>query len=281
MNGIFVNPYEKNIDIEEIRRAGQIGDSAKLEKASKSFEAVMLSTMLEEMRKTIPKMDLDESNPGMDLYQAMLYQMIAEKWAGSSDLGIADLVEKQNGKSNDEAKLSVASLTSETGGSPNIERLKDLSERYHKSNPGAASATSLASNGVYQAPAKEEELKDLPERVDKRFMTNKEYMHSVFVDLTAGIWVNKLPEPPEFHNAPSDLAEQMDSISAENPMTAAGDFEFNGFDEYEKYSKVPGIFSKDEEKFSLKSLFKGQDKDNEIFGEAQKYSKVPGIWSDK
>ena len=74
----------------------------RLKKACQDFEAILITNMLQEMRKTIPKTGFLESGHGNDIYRSMMDQKIADKIASDKGLGIGAILYKQLQKYCDE-----------------------------------------------------------------------------------------------------------------------------------------------------------------------------------
>lgn len=70
-------------------------DERRLKKACKDFEAIFITNMLKEMRKSIPKSDLLDSSHASEIYRSMMDQKIAEKIAHGKGLGLGEILSKQ------------------------------------------------------------------------------------------------------------------------------------------------------------------------------------------
>lgn len=66
-------------------------EQEKLKEACQGFEAIFLSTMMKSMRQTLPGDSLFGESQGLDIYQSMYDQHLADKLAASGrGPGIAD-----------------------------------------------------------------------------------------------------------------------------------------------------------------------------------------------
>ena len=74
------------------------GEEAKLKKACKDFEALMLKQMLEVMRKSVPKDGLFSGGYAEEVFQSMQDDKLAEHLAQSGGLGFADSLYAQLSK---------------------------------------------------------------------------------------------------------------------------------------------------------------------------------------
>jgi len=67
----------------------------RLKDACKDFEAMFLSTVLKQMRKTVEKSELFGSDPAEDTFQEMMDIEIGKSAAKTSSMGIADMLYRQ------------------------------------------------------------------------------------------------------------------------------------------------------------------------------------------
>ena len=70
-------------------------DSAKLKKACRDFEAILLEFMLQKMRESVPKSDLTEQSRGEEIYRSMLDEEISRQIADTRGVGLSDLLYRQ------------------------------------------------------------------------------------------------------------------------------------------------------------------------------------------
>ncbi len=71
-------------------------DEKKLKEACQGFEAIFLSSMLKSMRQTLPGDGLLGESQGLDIYESMYDQHLADKLAASGrGVGIADFFYNQ------------------------------------------------------------------------------------------------------------------------------------------------------------------------------------------
>lgn len=67
----------------------------RLKEACKDFEALFLSIVLKQMRKTVPKSELFGSDPAEETFQEMMDDEIGKAAAKTSSIGIADMLYRQ------------------------------------------------------------------------------------------------------------------------------------------------------------------------------------------
>jgi flagellar protein FlgJ len=67
----------------------------RLKDACKDFEALFLSTILKQMRKTVEKSELFGSDPAEDTFQEMMDVEVGKSAAKTSSMGIADMLYRQ------------------------------------------------------------------------------------------------------------------------------------------------------------------------------------------
>ena len=81
-----------------LKKMGQTADTAneaKLKKACKDFEAIILQQLLSAMRKSVPKGGLLESGFSQDMYQSMYDENLAQEMANGKGIGLADTLFRQ------------------------------------------------------------------------------------------------------------------------------------------------------------------------------------------
>lgn len=83
-------PASKLTEGQQINR-----DDAKLRKACREFEALLVSQMLTKMRNSVPKTDLFGSQEKEAIFRDMLDQEIAKEISATDSMGIADLLYRQ------------------------------------------------------------------------------------------------------------------------------------------------------------------------------------------
>lgn len=66
-----------------------------IKKAAQAFEAYFISSLLKEMRKTVPQESFLGSGPGKEIYDALLDESLAEKMAERGGIGLAKLLVKK------------------------------------------------------------------------------------------------------------------------------------------------------------------------------------------
>ena len=70
-------------------------DAAREKMALQEMERFFAYTLLQEMRKTIPDDGLFEQTPAMRMYEELMDDVLAEQWAESGQLGLAQMLEEQ------------------------------------------------------------------------------------------------------------------------------------------------------------------------------------------
>lgn len=64
----------------------------KIVQAAEGMETMFLDYMMKVMRQTVPKNDMDLSNPATEIYQGMLDSEYAEKAAHAGGVGLSDTI---------------------------------------------------------------------------------------------------------------------------------------------------------------------------------------------
>lgn len=77
-----------------LKKAYNEKDEKQLKKVCKDFEQIFTGIMYKEMRATVPKSDLEESDFAKDTFQDMFDQKICEEAAKGQGLGLADMLYK-------------------------------------------------------------------------------------------------------------------------------------------------------------------------------------------
>ena len=85
----------KSIYLKNMTQAADKADEARLEKACKDFEAIILNQMLSAMRKTVPEGGLFEKSFGEKIYQTMLDEELSKKIAHGKGMGLGELLFQQ------------------------------------------------------------------------------------------------------------------------------------------------------------------------------------------
>ena len=70
-------------------------EDERLKKACSDFEAIFIRQMLESMRKTVQKTEMNGGGQAEELYEDMLYDKYAETMAKTARLGVAELMYRQ------------------------------------------------------------------------------------------------------------------------------------------------------------------------------------------
>ena len=80
-----------------LRLQGKAGDSAKIDKAARDFESILLGEWLEKAEKSfasVPGQADENSDPGHDQFQSLGCQFLAEGLSKSGGIGIAAIISK-------------------------------------------------------------------------------------------------------------------------------------------------------------------------------------------
>ncbi|MEZ0151372.1 MAG: flagellar assembly peptidoglycan hydrolase FlgJ [Candidatus Reddybacter sp.] len=91
--------YHSFAGFEQMRAQARGGDSEALSGAAKQFESVFVQMMLKAMRDTVPEGGLFESEQS-DFYEGMFDQQISLNIANGKGIGLAEVIERQLGRSN-------------------------------------------------------------------------------------------------------------------------------------------------------------------------------------
>ena len=70
-------------------------DEARLEKACKDFEAIILNQMLSAMRKAVPEGGLFEKSYGEKIYQSMMDEELSKNIAHGKGMGLGEMLFRQ------------------------------------------------------------------------------------------------------------------------------------------------------------------------------------------
>ena len=73
-------------------------EAAGLRKSCQDFEAIMLKTMLKEMRSTVPKDGLLDEGSDREMFQDLMDQEVAVQMSRNQGIGIAESLYKQLSK---------------------------------------------------------------------------------------------------------------------------------------------------------------------------------------
>lgn len=83
--------------IQQLNSTKASPDDAKIEKGAKQFEAMLLSSWLQQAEQsfaTVPGADEDEDSPGKDQMMSLGVQSLADSLAASGGIGIAKMIAK-------------------------------------------------------------------------------------------------------------------------------------------------------------------------------------------
>ena len=70
-------------------------DEARLEKACKDFEAIILNQILSAMRKAVPEGGLFEKSYGEKIYQSMMDEELSKNIAHGKGMGLGEMLFRQ------------------------------------------------------------------------------------------------------------------------------------------------------------------------------------------
>lgn len=79
----------------KLQHAMETKDDTELKKVSKDLEALFVNEMFKEMRKTITRSNLVESDTGRNIYESMLDEKLSEEISKGNGIGLADAIYKQ------------------------------------------------------------------------------------------------------------------------------------------------------------------------------------------
>ena len=85
----------KSIYLKNMTQAADKADEARLEKACKDFEAIILNQMLSAMRKTVPEGGLFEKSFSENIYQSMMDEELSKKIAHGKGMGLGEMLFRQ------------------------------------------------------------------------------------------------------------------------------------------------------------------------------------------
>jgi Rod binding domain-containing protein len=80
-----------------LRLQAKAGESAKIDKAARDFESILLGEWLEKAEKsfaTVPGQEDENSDPGHDQFQSIGCQFLAEGLSKAGGIGIAAIISK-------------------------------------------------------------------------------------------------------------------------------------------------------------------------------------------
>ncbi|RMD86661.1 MAG: flagellar biosynthesis protein FlgJ [Candidatus Dadabacteria bacterium] len=91
IEGLTPNPISKDVAAAPSKAA----EEAKLKKACQQFEALFLSQMMAQMRKSIPKGGLFGGGQEQEMFMGMLDEERAKAWAQDGGVGLANMLFQQ------------------------------------------------------------------------------------------------------------------------------------------------------------------------------------------
>ena len=84
-----------SIQLKNMTPATDKADEARLEKACKDFEAIILNQMLSAMRKAVPEGGLFEKSYGEKIYQSMMDEELSKNIAHGKGMGLGEMLFRQ------------------------------------------------------------------------------------------------------------------------------------------------------------------------------------------
>jgi len=92
-----IQPYiESCKKIKPFTPTGHSSENAKLKQACADFEAILLDSMFQSMRKTLSGDDIFGKSLGRDIYESMYYTQISNELASEGNgLGLGDILYQQ------------------------------------------------------------------------------------------------------------------------------------------------------------------------------------------
>ena len=115
-------------------------------KTAEQFESYFLQQMMKEMRATVEKSDLVESN-AMDTYQDMMDKEVAQQMVRRGGIGLANMLEKQMLQQQSAAVSTQDALKLHPGNTTEALPLKPAAPALPVSQPDAAPALPLQRDG--------------------------------------------------------------------------------------------------------------------------------------
>jgi Rod binding domain-containing protein len=91
------DPLGAAASLERLRAKAGLADAPAAAKAAKDFEAVLLHRLLEVMRRTIQKADVDESGAGEQV-ESLFWYYLAQDMADKGGLGLAKELARRMGE---------------------------------------------------------------------------------------------------------------------------------------------------------------------------------------
>jgi Rod binding domain-containing protein len=114
---VSIQQAQESQMLQQVNSAKAANDSAKIEKGAKQFEAMLLSSWLQQAEKsfaTVPGADDDDEDAaGRDQMMSMGVQSLAESMVASGGIGIAKMIAKAM-----EATANKAEISAQTDAGP-------------------------------------------------------------------------------------------------------------------------------------------------------------------
>ncbi|MCR4436419.1 MAG: rod-binding protein [Clostridiales bacterium] len=89
-NKITDDSFEKRL-----KSALDTQNEKELKNACQEFEGMLLNMMYKQMKATVPKWDVVEEDPGMEIFDSMLDDQLVEEASKTGRLGLGDMLYKQ------------------------------------------------------------------------------------------------------------------------------------------------------------------------------------------
>ncbi len=78
-----------------LKKAAESGDKTALKKACQDFESIFVQMIFKNMRSTVPEDSLLEKSQAQSIFEGMLDEELSKKVAGTSGMGIANMLFNQ------------------------------------------------------------------------------------------------------------------------------------------------------------------------------------------
>ncbi len=88
-------PAANQVKTLEQVKGNRASNPEEIKKAAQAFEAYFISSLLKEMRKTVPEESFLRSGPGKEIYEALLDETLAEKMSERGGIGLTKLLVKK------------------------------------------------------------------------------------------------------------------------------------------------------------------------------------------
>ena len=97
------------------KAATQKGGEQEMRQVSRDLEAVFLRILIDSMQKTIPESSLFGQSSGMETFQGMFNENVAEQMSRNGSIGLADMIYRQLSRQGDAPEAALACPGNGTG----------------------------------------------------------------------------------------------------------------------------------------------------------------------